>query len=167
MAQTNKEFGLFLNYLSSNGIWFMGDLVIGDKSTKFAISPNEQKEILNSEPDYKLFIETNIAETKNALPMDIGVMKMVGYNLEGNDLVTTMEVNENQMSMTNLKNRQYSMKESILDILKSGNEPATEILMINCAKAGYYLVYKYVGNISKEVVIVKISPSEILSSINQ
>lgn len=167
LAQTNKEFGQALNYFSSNGIWFVGDIAIGDKSTKFAISPLEQKEILNSEPDYKLFIATNIAQTKDYLPMDMGVMKMTEYYLDGNDLVSTIEVDESQLSVAALKERRNTMKESIIDILKSGNEPTTAILMMNCAMAGYNVVYKYVGNISKDEVNITITPSEILSSINQ
>lgn len=167
MAQMDKEFGAFLNYLSANGIWLKGDISMGDKSTMFVISPSEQQEILNSKPDYKLFIETNISETKAGLPVDMGVMKMIGYDLIGNDLMTTIEVDESQVNMANMKAGQSEIKGSIIEMLKSGNEPTANLLMINCAKAGYNVVYKYVGNITKEEVVVVITPSEILSSVNQ
>lgn len=167
MAQVNADFGAFLNYMSENGIWFMGDMTIGSKSTKFVISPDEQREILNSEPDFKRYVAANIAQTKEALPIDMGTMKMTEYYLEGDNIVVTMEIDESQLSMANLKNRQAAIREEILDVIKSGIEPATTSEMMNCAMAGYNMVYKYVGNVSKDEVSITLTPFEILSSINQ
>lgn len=167
MAQTDETFGSFLSYLSANGIWLKGDITFGDKSTQFAISPEEERVILETEPDYKLFVATDIARTKENLPIDMGVMKMVGYDLMGNNVVTTIEVDESQISMANLKSRQSAVKEGIIDLIRTGNEPTTAAIMMNCGMAGYDVVYKYVGNISKDEVSVTVTSSEILSSINQ
>jgi len=165
MAQTDDSFKIFLNYLSENGIWFKGDISIGNKSTKFTISPTEQIKILNSEPNYKLFIEMNIAQTKDSLPLDLGMMKMIGYDLFENNLVATIEIDESQINIANLKSSQESMKNNIINVLKSGNEPILNEVMTNCAMAGYNCVYKYVGNISKENVSITLTTDEILSSL--
>lgn len=167
MAQMDESFGSFLDYISSQGLWLAVDVVVGDKSFKVALSPGEQQEILTSEPDYKLFIAKNIAQTKESLPIDMGVMKIVDYGLVGNDLVATFVVDESQLNMSNLKGSESMMKDNLISAVVSSTDPTLSVLAIQCAKAGYNIAYKYVGDISKDEVTVTITPSEILSVINQ
>ena len=96
----------------------------------------------------------------------MGYATTTGVKIKDNSFVTEIIVDEKQVNIDVLSQNQAYSKQAIIDAIKAGNELPTIALFFQCAKAGYDVVYNYVGNMSGKTVSITITPAEALSNIN-
>lgn len=161
--KSDEMLSSFMNLLSDNGISFRFDVNLGtNNDLTYTLSPQDIKDVLSKDVDYKKIVAFNIVQMKKTLPMDLGEMKIVDYNISDDNLITTIIVDESKVNIENLRNNAPEIKSYLLNMLASGQEPMMENEFRNYSKAGYNTVYRYVGNITNGFVEVELSVNEIL-----
>ncbi|MCM1153600.1 MAG: hypothetical protein NC328_08110 [Muribaculum sp.] len=166
LIHSNKAFKSSLGLISGSGLWMKYDIHYGDYHTSMVLSPSDIKSIIDSKPDYKAIVSNMIAQYNRQLPMELAGMKITKYELEGNCLVIYAIVDESYTNMDVMAQNSQLIKSNMLEMLKSGREPATSAEFYNTAMAGYTMVYKYVGGTSGKTVIVELAPAEVLESVS-
>lgn len=127
------------------------------------ISPEDIAEVLKAKPDYRKVVALQTAMTNRLCPLSMGGGTLNKIEIAGDSQISEFLIDEKQMSVEGLKGREEMMKEGILSLLSQGQEVSTITTFFQVAKAGYTIVYKYVGNVSGATVSVAMSPAEVLS----
>lgn len=130
------------------------------------LSNAELRKALTYTPDYKKAAEIQARFTNMICPAKMGYATTTGVKIKDNSFVTEIIVDEKQVNIDVLSQNQAYSKQAIIDAIKAGNELPTIALFFQCAKAGYDVVYNYVGNMSGKTVCITITPAEALSNIN-
>lgn len=134
---------------------------------------NENVEIKISKDEIKDLAEGNIdpilprdllgivATLTNAqCPMQIdGMTILSSVSLEGNNFVYNYSIDENSISIETFKQNKTAVKANIKQALFAP-DPSLKQMISTCKEANIGILYKYVGNVSGNVCIIEISPSE-------
>lgn len=138
----------------------------GSEPSVTRLSNAELSKALTDTPDYKKAAEIQARFTNMICPAKMGYATTTGVKIKDNSFVTEIIVDEKQVNIDVLSQNQAYSKQAILNVLKAGTELPTIALFFQCAKAGYDVVYNYVGDMSGKTVSIVITPAEALSNIN-
>lgn len=136
------------------------------KQSGVVLSPDELTDALYSDPDYKFLADYMVKRSVESDPVEMGFMTIMGSKLEGNNIVSTVIVDEDVMSIEGMIENQPLMKENYLQTLKSGTEIGEIYKSYVLAKAGYTQVIIYKGSQSNKQVSYQVTPEDILSIID-
>lgn len=114
-------------------------------------------------PEQKM--QKSIEAANKDCPMDLGGgLTMVSMATEGNNVISTCEVNEETMGMSIALWNNPEIKDAMKDgmvkaFLNGGNKDVAELTKM-CKEANYNLIFRYVGKPSGEVVDITINADE-------
>ena len=81
-------------------------------------------------------------------------------SLEGDNFVYNYSIDESSISMASIEENRESIKANLKQVL-SGSDPTIKQMVSVCKNADTGILYRYVGDISGNVCIIKFSPSEL------
>lgn len=135
-----------------------------NESLKINVSKNEIKDLAEGKVDPispRDMLEIMITSTNTQCPMQIeNGMIMSSVSLEGNNFVYNYSVDENLVSIEAIKQNKSAVKANIKQILSSNDMTVKQMVKI-CKEANTGIVYRYIGDVSGDVCIIKFSSSEL------
>lgn len=163
--QSNKATKSAIGLLGRNGLWLKYLIVFNGNTKTVFFSPADIMDVINTEPDYKKIVDDIIKQTNINLPINMGMMIIEKYEIENDKLVVSVSVDETMTNIDTMIASKDLIKTNILEILKSGREPALTNEFYNTAKAGYTMVYNYYGKTTEKACNVTFTPNDVLSVI--
>ena len=135
-----------------------------NESLRINVSKNEIKDLAEGKVDPispRDMLEIMITSTNAQCPMQIenGII-MSSVSLEGHNFVYNYSVDENLVSIEALKQNKSAVKANIKQILSSDDMMVKQMVKI-CKEANTGIVYRYIGDVSGDVCIIKFSSSEL------
>lgn len=107
-----------------------------------------------------LLINTEIGKQSVPIEIDKGVV-MTDYSLKGENIIITLELDEDIYSMETLRQNKAFLESNAIDNLLQDALGKNTLKMCKACNIG--LIYRYQGNKSKETLEIKIPKEEILS----
>lgn len=130
----------------------------------YCLLPHEIKDLAEGKVDPispRDMLEIMITSTNTQCPMQIeNGMIMSSVSLEGNNFVYNYSVDENLVSIEAIKQNKSAVKANIKQILSSNDMTVKQMVKI-CKEANTGIVYRYIGDVSGDVCIIKFSSSEL------
>lgn len=164
ISMANK--GIFTNELIENDICVVYSFKGNKTGTKhnIIVTPEEMQEMSTGNIDinkiYNIMLTSSTNIAKEELPYEVGKgIKLSNIELNDTSLVYVYEVSENLYEISKLESLEIRQEQK--DILKYSDDisTATEIRLLIATKKS--LVYKYVGDKSKNEYKMVFSPSEL------
>lgn len=101
-----------------------------------------------------------VVSTNAQCPIQIDkVMTLSSVSLEKDNFVYNYSLDENTVSVESIEGNKDVLKANIKKLLLSG-DPMMQELIRTCKEANVSILYRYIGDISGDVCIVKISSEE-------
>jgi len=134
-----------------------------NESLKIRISKEEVKDISAGNIDPitpREMLEIMVVSTNAQCPIQIDkVMTLSSVSLEKDNFVYNYSLDENTVSVESIEGNKDVLKANIKKLLLSG-DPMMQELIRTCKEANVSILYRYIGDISGDVCIVKISSEE-------
>ena len=134
-----------------------------NESLKIRISTEEVKDISAGNIDPitpREMLEIMVVSTNAQCPIQIDkVMTLSSVSLEKDNFVYNYSLDENTVSVESIEGNKDVLKANIKKLLLSG-DPMMQELIRTCKEANVSILYRYIGDISGDVCIVKISSEE-------
>lgn len=135
-----------------------------NESLKIKISKKEVKDIAAGNIDSitpREMVDIMIASTNAQCPMQIDeVTVLSSVTLENNSFVYNCSWDENSVSIEEIDANKDVLKTNIKQLLLS-EDPMTQELIKICKDANVCILYRYIGDTSGDVCLVKFSPEEL------
>ena len=133
-----------------------------NESLKIKISKDEIRDLAEGNIDPispRDLLEIMVTSTNAQCPVQIeDGMIMSSASLEGNNFVYNYSVDENLVSIEAIKQNKSAVKANIKQILSSNDMTMKQMVKI-CKEANTGIVYRYIGDVSGDVCIIKFSSS--------
>lgn len=134
-----------------------------NESLKIKISKDEIRDLAEGNIDPispRDILEIMVTSTNAQCPAQIEEgMIMSSASLEGGNFVYNYSVDENIVSIEAIEQNKRAVKANIKQLLLSNDISMKQMVKI-CKEANTGIVYRYVGDVSGDVCIIKFSPSE-------
>lgn len=133
-----------------------------NENIRINISKDEVKRLAQGEIDPlspRELLEFNVTSTNAQCPMRVDeITILTKVSLEGNYFVYNYSINENAVSFEIVKQNKSVIEENIR---RGFSDPVFKNVISVCKEANTGILYRYVGDISGNVFVIKFNPSEL------
>ena len=135
-----------------------------DQNVKIKVSKAEVRDLAEGKIDPispRDLLEIYVTSTNAQCPIQVDELTTLSSaSLEGDNFVYNYSIDESSISMTSIEENRESIKANLKQTL-SGSDPTIKQMVSVCKNADTGILYRYVGDISGNVCIIKFSPSEL------
>lgn len=135
-----------------------------DENIKLKISKDEVKDLAEGKIDPispRDLLEIMITSTNAQCPMQIDEVTILSsVSLEGTNVVYNYSLDEDVVTMDVIEQNKISIKSNLKQAL-STPDPTMKQMISECKEANTGISYRYVGNTTGNVCVIKFGPSEL------
>lgn len=135
-----------------------------NQNVNIKVSKDEVRDLADGKIDPispRDLLETYVTSTNAQCPMQVDELTTLSSaSLEGDNFVYNYSIDESSISMASIEENRESIKANLKQVL-SGSDPTIKQMVSVCKNADTGILYRYVGDISGNVCIIKFSPSEL------